>query len=219
MDKHKDTTSSQWQKVMNIYGVGSRSDFDMSLAVRDIIDELGKAFPGIKCGNNLENQFTFPPLEYIFVNNKTIPNHPTEEEPQKLSALTECELTFYANPENTLRMRYFIQVTHGEMIHGLSWIKANSSIRYTDTDFEPVLKKVLADFLKDYDSGPANPPKYGIWDGSRHKIGKMHNWKVKDFEPLGREREEVVGRIISLMEKAIEYFKNNKSQINQLIHK
>lgn len=209
MDIQNDSTSSQWRNVMNIYGVGSRSDFDMSLAVRDIIDGLCNAIPGINCGNNLEYQFSLNPLKYIFVNNKTIPNHPTAGEPQKLSALTECELTFYANPENTLRMRYFIQVTHGEMIHGLSWIKANSSIKYTDTDFQPVLNKVYADFLKDYDGGPANPPKYGIWDGTGRKIGIMHNRKVKDFELLGSKRGEVVGRIVYLMAKATEYFQNN----------
>lgn len=219
MDKHKDTTSRPWQNVMNIYGVGSRSAFDMSLAVRDIIDELGKAIPGTNCGDDLEKQFTYPPLEYIFVNNKTIPNGRGGKDKQKLSALTECELTFYANPENTLRMRYFIQVTHGEMIHGLSWIKDNSGIRFTDTDFQPVLRKVYADFLKEYDGGPAEPPKYGIWDGSGHVIGKMHNLKVKDFKVSGREREEVVGRIVSLMEKAMDYFKSHKSQINQIINK
>ena len=218
MDLHIDTTSRLWRNVMNRYGVGSRSDFDMSLAVREIIDRLSNAPHGIKCGNNLENQFFLPPLEYIFVNNKTIPNnHPTDEEPQKLSALTECELTFYANPENTLRMRYFIQVTHGEMIHGLSWIKENSSIRYNDTDFRPVLKEVYADFLKDYDGGQVSRPKFGIWDGSGRKIGIMHNLRVKDSNHSGLMSTESIDLIVRLMVKATEFFKNNQLQINQLI--
>ncbi len=183
----------------------------------DIIARLKEAPEVNGVGNDLSAHFLMPPLNYIFVNNKTIPNHPSVAEPQRLSALTECELTFYANADNTLRFRYFIQVTHGRLIHGLSWIKTDSNVGYRDSDFKPVHNFVRQHFPGLHD--PAAPAKYGIWNGHGAKIGVMHNYSVIDGNLTSGLTQERVDQIVGLMREAMKFFNDNQIEINQLIHK
>lgn len=209
MVSQSEITPGLWENVMNRYGVGCRTEEDRSLAVKEIISRLQSCISGIEVGDDLKKQFMLPAMEYIFVNNKTIPHRPSEDEPQCLSALTECELTFHANRENTIRFRYFIQVTHGKLIHGVSWIKANTGVKYTDADFRPIYKFLSENFLQKNNAPDSPEEKYGIWDGKGHRIGVMHAYEVK------RPIEGVTDKIVELMQQAVDFFKTNQEQINQ----
>ncbi|MDE6083784.1 MAG: hypothetical protein K2G11_04790, partial [Muribaculaceae bacterium] len=192
--------NSQWKNVIYRYGIGHRLYQDRSLGVDGIIKSLNDALVDVKADDTLSDHFESSPLTYIFVNNKTILSGQSEEDPYLNDALTECELTFYQNDDNSIRFRYFIQLTHGFLIHGLSWIKSAPDVKYNlSNKFRKVMAFVDKNFIADYTS-VAEPPqgycdKYGIYDGKRHHIGTMYNNLVK----LPAEKQNPMEHIATLM--------------------
>ena len=211
--------NSQWKNVIHRYGIGHRLFQDRSLGVDSIIKSLNDALVDVKADDTLSEHFESSPLTYIFVNNKTILSGQSEEDPYLNDALTECELTFYQNDDNSIRFRYFIQLTHGFLIHGLSWIKSAPDVKFhLGNKFRKVMAFVDKTFIADHTS-EAEPPhgyqeKYGIYDGKRHHIGTMYNNLVK----IPSEKENPMEQIATLMKEAFCFFRKNQEEINQIIN-
>lgn len=215
------STNTTWESIIRRYATGRRSDFDVSLAVRVIIEKIRREIPGVKSDWQVEKNFSLRPLEYIYVSNKSVGPHNLPMEPYRFTALTECELTFYQNKANTLRYRYFIQLTHGRLIHGLSWVKASSEIQFDSKDFEKVRRYVTEIFLKEESDADILPckAKYGIYDGHSHLIGVMYNKVVKGFGS-GKVlmEKEVIDKMSALMKNAFTFFKENERTIINIIN-
>ena len=212
------TCNSQWKNVIYRYGIGHRLYQDRSLGVDSIIKNLNDSLVDVKADDAILDHFESAPLTYIFVNNKTILSGQSEVNPYRNDALTECELTFYRNDDNSVRFRYFIQLTHGFLIHGLSWIKSASEVKFDFRKFRKVMAFVDKNFIADHTSD-AEPPhgyqeKYGIYDGKTHHIGRMYNNLVK----IPSEEENPMEEIASLMKEAFCFFRENQEEINQLIN-
>ena len=212
-------SNSQWNNIIYHYGIGHRLKQDRSMGVDSIIKNLDDALADVKADDVILDHFESAPLTYIFVNNKTILSGQSEEDPYLNDALTECELTFYQNDNNSVRFRYFIQLTHGFMIHGLSWIKSAPDVKYNlSNKFRKVMAFVDKNFIANYTSD-AEPPhgyqeKYGIYDGKTHRLGMMYNNLVK----LPSEKENPMKHIATLMKEAYCFFRNNQEEINQIIN-
>lgn len=202
------------------YAIGRRSDFDMSKAVCILIDRIPRYVPGIDAGVDVEENFSRPPMEYIYICNKTTGPFNQPYEPYRFNSLTECELTFYQNHDNTVRFRYFIQLTHGQLIHGVSWVKTSAGIRFNMGDFEKVRRYVSDELLK-ANSSPNTFPKdrYGIYDGRGNRVGTMYNQLVAGFETGDIVMNvKVMAKMLSLLNQAYNFFKNNKSTIINFIN-
>ena len=212
------TCNSQWKNVIHRYGIADRRKQDRSLGVDSIIKSLVDSLTGVEVDDDLVEHFERAPLQYIFVNNKTTPSEHRGNESYWNSALTECELTFYQNDDNSVRFRYFIQLTHGFLIHGLSWIKSASDVKFDFRKFRKVMDFVDKNFIADHTSD-AEPPhgyqeKYGIYDGKTHRLGMMYNNLVK----LPSDKENPMEQIVTLIKEAFCFFRKNQEEINQIIN-
>ncbi len=194
---------------------------DRSAGVTRLIDELHRILPQTEAGCDAEANFLKAPMRYIYVCNKTSGPLNIPGETHRITALTECELTFCQNHDNTLRLRYFVQLTHGLLIHGISWVKASPEIPFCDADFRPVLEFVTDRLLAAESSAatPAFPQKYGIWDGRRHRVGCMHNFVVKGFEERSHIMSgAVANKMLYLLRRAYAMFTENEKTIINHIH-
>ena len=213
------TCNSQWKNVIHRYGIADRRKQDRSLGVDSIIKSLADSLSDVEVDDDLVEHFERAPLQYIFVNNKTIPSEHRGNESYWNSALTECELTFYRNDDNSVRFRYFIQLTHGFLIHGLSWIKSTPDVKFNlSNKFRKVMAFVDKNFIAHHTSD-AEPPhgyqeKYGIYAGRRPQVGMMYNNLVK----IPTEQENPIEDIASLMKEAYCFFRKNQEEINQIIN-
>ena len=212
------TCNSQWKNVIYRYGIGHRLYQDRSLGVDSIINSLNDALADVKADDTLSDHFESAPLTYIFVNNKTILSGQSEVDPYRNDALTECELTFYRNDDNSVRFRYFIQLTHGFLIHGLSWIKSASEIQFDFRKFHKVMafvdKNFIAEHTSDAEPSHGYQEKYGIYAGRLPLVGRMYNNLVK----IASEKENPMEDITSLMKEAYCFFRKNQEEINQIIN-
>ncbi|MDE6231542.1 MAG: hypothetical protein K2M37_07990 [Muribaculaceae bacterium] len=211
--------NSQWKNVIHRYGIADRRKQDRSLGVDSIIKSLADSLSGVEVEDDLVEHFERTPLQYIFVNNKTIPSEHRGNESYWNSALTECELTFYQNDDNSIRFRYFIQLTHGFLIHGLSWIKSAPDVKFNlGNKFRKVMafvdKNFIADHTSDAEPSQGYRDKYGIYDGKRHHIGTMYNHLVK----IPSDKENPMEQIATLMKEAFCFFRKNQEEINQIIN-
>ncbi len=214
-------SSLQWDNVIHRYGIGLRSDMDISQGVCKIIKHLQAECPQIIVGHDLAKHFSEPPLTYLFVNNKNIKGW--SDDTFFNDALTECELTFYQNDDNTLRFRYFIQLTHGYLIHGISWVKSAQGVAYNSNVFKKVRDFVSEKFLiKPLESAENDTctyrGKFRILDCQSTRVGTMFNTVVNGPRPTPlRLDSETMEKIEKLMVKALKFFKENEANINNLI--
>lgn len=212
--------SSHWETILRRYAVGRQSDFDMSKAVCVLLDRIRRRIPDVEAGFMAEENFLRPPMEYIYVGNKATGPLNIPGEPHRFIALTECELTFWQNHDNTVRFRYFIQLTHGQLIHGVSWVKSSVETLFNSRNFEEVRRYVSDELLK-ANSSPNTLPKdrYGIYDGRGNRVGTMYNQLVAGFENGDIVMNvKVMAKILSLLNPAYNFFKKNKSTIINLIN-
>lgn len=211
---------SHWDTLVKRYAIGRRSDLDMSLAVADLIRKLRHDFPDVEVGCDVEANLCRPPMKYVYVCNKTVGPVNIPDEPHRFTALTECELTFYQNHDNTVRFRYFIQLTHGQLIHGVSWVKASTEIPFRSKDFDEARHYVTDNFLKT-ESDPdilIAKDSYGIYDGSGHRIGVMHNHAARGFgDSHCIMCDAVMAKMLYLINQAFAFFKENKESIKNII--
>lgn len=212
--------STHWETIVRRYAIGRRSDFDMSKAVCVLIDRIGRRIPAVDAGFNVEENFLRPPMEYVYVGNKTTGPLNIPGESHRFNALTECELTFWQNRDNTVRFRYFIQLTHGRLIHGVSWVKSSAEIRFNNRDFEKVRHYVFRELLKeDSDPIPFRKDRYGIYDGFANRVGTMYNQVTAGFGNGDVVMDvKVMAKMLCLLNKAFNFFKNNQSTIINLIN-
>ena len=212
------TCNSQWKNLIHRYGIADRRKQDRSLGVDSIIKSLADSLSGVEVDDDLVEHFERAPLQYIFVNNKTIPSVHRGNESYWSSALTECELTFYRNDDNSVRFRYFIQLIHGFLIHGLSWIKSASDVKFDFRKFRKVMafvdKNFIADLTSNAESFQGYRAKYGIYDGKTHRLSTMYNKLVK----ISSEKENPMEDITSLMKEAFCFFRKNQEEINHIIN-
>lgn len=214
------TNNPQWSNVIRKYGIGHRSEYDVSLGVDIIIKDLQKELKDICVGNDLEAHFRSEPLSYIFVNNKNIPSGSGCEDPCLNDALTECELTFFQNDDNTLRFRYFIQITHGGMIHGLSWVKSSPDIESDAGAFRQVKKFIENNFtnLSGKSTDNADKSTFGIRDGHANRIGSMYYLPVEGFTSDITLNASAIQKIEVLITEALDFLTNNKGKITSIFN-
>ncbi|MDE6444286.1 MAG: hypothetical protein K2K64_07690 [Muribaculaceae bacterium] len=214
------TPNSQWSNVIYNYGIGNRSDYDVSLGVDKIINDLQEKLTDVSVGNDLEAHFRTEPLSYIFVNNKNIPSGSGGEDPCLNDALTECELTFFQNDDNTLRFRYFIQITHRCMIHGLSWVKSSPDIESDAGAFRQVKKFIENSFtnLSGKSTDNADKSTFGIWDGHANRLGSMHYLPVEGFTTDITLKASAIQKIEVLITEALDFFTNNNGKITSIFN-
>lgn len=216
-----DSNSTTWTAIVRRYAIGRQSILDLSKAVYILSDKIRNFIPGVETGWQVEKNFSRPPMDFIYVCNKTVGPLNVPKEHYRFTAITECELTFYQDQDNTVRFRYFIQLTHGQLIHGVSWVKASPEIRFNVKDFDKVRQYVTKYFLKE-ESDPYSLPgkaQYGIYDGHRHRVGEMYNQVVKGFGSGNILMEnEVIEKISTLLKKAFTFFKENEGTIINIIN-
>lgn len=121
---------------------------------------------------------------------------------------------------NTVRCRYLIQLTHGQLIHGVSWVKASTEIPFSSKDFDEVRHYVTDNFLKT-ESDPdilLAKESYGIYDGSGHRIGVMHNHAARGFGDSHHIMcDAVMAKMLYLINQAFAFFNENKESIKHII--
>ncbi len=212
------TDSLQWDKVIHRYGIGYRTEMEISQGVLRIIGDLQPECRPALVGHDLGKHFYDPPLSYIFINNKNIKGW--SEDTYFNDALTECELTFYRNEDNTLRFRYFIQLTHGYLIHGLTWVKSSKSVAYNSYAFHKAKDFVNRHFLHPENSAPCNFRKtFRILDSDSSRVGTMYNTVVRGPLPYPlRLHSETMEEIVTLMKDAYAFFRDNITTISNIIN-
>lgn len=191
---------------------------DYSTGVEEIIRRIEAECKDADCGHDLQKHFSRTPLSYIFVNNKNIPVSPGKADGYFNESLTECEITFYQDAENNLRFRYFIQLTHGKLIHGLSWVKSENAALIDCAPFSRVRRYVEENLIKCH-CHDAGKQTYGIWNGKRRRVGTMFWHKIENFTDERVLNQETIDKIVELISEAYRFFKTNNETIIQIINK
>ena len=169
----------------------------MKLLRLKIVEKLS-VFPALKCGFSLEDYYESRPFDYAFITFKTIGplNIPKEHQANGLyESLNEAWFTFYESSELKIKLQYFIQLTHGSLIEGISWTKADHTQIIRNSDFLKVLK-LFEEEVAVKPLTPFDKSSYGIYDGHRHLIGKMFNYDVLP-DKHGLEMSEDIAEIMA----------------------
>lgn len=169
----------------------------MKLLRSKIVEKLS-AFPALKCGFSLEDYYESRPFDYAFITFKTIGplNIPKEQQANGLyESLNEAWFTFYESSELKIKLQYFIQLTHGSLIEGISWTKADHTQTIRNSGFSKV-KNLFETEIAVQPLRPYTKTSYGVYDGHRHLIGKMFNYEVMP-DKNGLEMSEDVAEIMA----------------------
>lgn len=193
--------SSLCHTLYRRYNIAFRSDCDITVGMellRSKIVEKLSAFPALKCGFSLEDYYESRPFEYAYITFKTIGplNIPKEQQSNGLyESMNEAWFTFYESSELKIKLQYFIQLTHGALIEGISWTKADHTLTIRNYDFSKV-KDLYETRIAVQPLSPYTKSSYGVYDGHRHLIGKMFNYEVMHGKH-GLEMSEDIAEIMA----------------------
>lgn len=209
--------SSLWYMLYRRYNIAFRSDCDITVGMellRSKIHEKLSAYHALKCGFSLKDYYETRPFDYAYITFKTIGplNIPKEHQADGMyESLNEVWFTFYESSEQKIKLQYFIQLTHGSIIEGISWTKADHTLTIRNSDFSKVKDlfetKIAVQPLSTYTKSS-----YGVYDGHRHLIGKMFNYEVKLGESGLVMSEKVAETMASRVSRAYQTFISEEFQ-------